>query len=250
MGVLRSAASIRCGPTSQRRELLEKAWALPVARLCSPLQSQTFTSICGPTSVCNVLRSIGETASANPFRHFGLRAMSLEQIVTESSPLLPADWAVEAVRPRSVEAFRAELRASSDPSRRYVANFTRAALFGGGGGHHSPPGGCLEEEELAFVLDVNSSSGPWLVNAERLFAAVKPETGQAGSRAGWRGSSAAELLHLRRSPRPRAKLPITSQGASFLKCASIFETPMAGPPAPFPFAMAMYCAGSMASGRV
>jgi len=191
MRVLRSAASIRSAPTYQRRELLEKAWALPVARLYAPLQSQTFTSICGPTSVCNVLRSIGVTSSANPFRRFGVRAMSLDQIVTESSPLLPAEWKTEAVRPRSVEALRAELRASNDPTRRYIANFTRAPLFGGGGGHHSPLGGYLEDDDLAFVLDVNSSYGPWLVSAERLFDAVN--TGD------WAGGLTRGLARFERS---------------------------------------------------
>lgn len=170
--MLRAAPSIRAASTYQRRELLEKAWALPVARLYAPLQSQTFTSICGPTSVANVLRSIGVKASANPFRRFGVRAMSLDQVVDESRELLPTAWDVRAVRVGSVEAFRAELRASNDPSRRYVANFTRAALFGGGGGHHSPLGGYLEDEDLAFVLDVNSGYGPWLASAERLFDAV------------------------------------------------------------------------------
>lgn len=189
--MLRSSPSIRSGPTYQRRELLEKAWALPVARLYSPLQSQTFTSICGPTSVCNVLRSIGETASPNPFRRFGVRAMSLDQLSAESRALLPADWGVQSVRPRSVEALRAELRTSNDPSRRYIVNFTRAALFGGGGGHHSPLGGYLEDEDLAFVLDVNSSYGPWLVSAERLFDAVN--TGD------WAGGLTRGLARFERS---------------------------------------------------
>ena len=37
---------------------------------------------------------------------------------------------------------------------------------------HSPLGGYLEDDDLAFVLDVNSGFGPWLVSAERLFEAV------------------------------------------------------------------------------
>jgi hypothetical protein len=53
-----------------------------------------------------------------------------------------------------------------------VLNFSRAPLFGGGGGHHSPLGGYLEEEDLAFVLDVNASYGPWLVRSDRLFEAL------------------------------------------------------------------------------
>ncbi len=153
-------------------DLLEKAWALPVARLYAPLLSQGFTSICGPTSVSNVLRSMGVRAGKNPLRGFGVRAMSLDQVVSESAEVVPAGWRVGAVRPATVDALRDELRRSNDPRFRYVANFSRAPIFGFGGGHHSPVGGYLEADDLAFVLDVNSRFGPWLVRAETLFAAI------------------------------------------------------------------------------
>jgi hypothetical protein len=152
--------------------LLAKAWALPVARLYSPLLSQSFTSICGPTSVANVLRSMGVRASRNPLRGFGVRAMSLDQLANEAGEVVPAPWAVRAVRPRTVDELRAELRASNDERRRFVTNFARSSLFGGGSGHHSPMAGYLEQEDLAFVLDVNRGFGPWLVSTERLFAAM------------------------------------------------------------------------------
>ncbi len=164
--------SIRSSDAFQRPALLEKAWALPVARLYAPLLSQNFTSICGPTSVANVLRSMQVPTARNPFRRFGVRAMSLDQLTHESSEVVPPPWSVGSVRPSSVEALRAELRASNATDRRYVINFSRAPLFGGGGGHHSPLGGFLEDEDLAFVLDVNASFGPWLVSAERLFEAM------------------------------------------------------------------------------
>jgi hypothetical protein len=152
--------------------LLEKAWALPVARLYRPLLSQNFLSICGPTSVANVLRSMQVPTGRNPFRRFGLRPMSLDQLTREAQAVVPAPWRVQSVRPRSVDEARAELRRSNDLDRRYVTNFSRAPLFGGGGGHHSPLGGFLEEEDLAFVLDVNAGFGPWLVSTERLFEAM------------------------------------------------------------------------------
>jgi hypothetical protein len=152
--------------------LLAKAWALPVARLYAPLLSQGFTSICGPTSVANVLRSMGVRAGKNPLRGLGLRAMSLDQVVNEAAEVVPASWRVSAVRPSTVDALRDELRASNDERRRLVTNFARASLFGGGSGHHSPIGGYLEEEDLAFVLDVNAGFGPWLVSTERLFDAM------------------------------------------------------------------------------
>jgi hypothetical protein len=143
-----------------------------VAQRYTPLLSQGFTSICGPTSVANVLRSLGVPAEKNPLRGFGVRAMSLDQLARESAEVVPTPWAVRTVRPPSVEALRAELRAGNDLRRRLVANFSRAPLFGGGGGHHSPLGGYLEAEDLAFVLDVNAGYGPWLVPTERLFEAM------------------------------------------------------------------------------
>ncbi|MCU0701144.1 MAG: phytochelatin synthase family protein [Myxococcaceae bacterium] len=158
--VLRSAA------------LLERAWALPSARGYAPLLSQGFNAICGPTSVANVLRSMGVSTGRNPFRRFGLRAMSLDQLTRESAEVVPAAWRVESVRPPTVEALRDELRRSNDDDRRLIANFSRAPLFGRGGGHHSPIGGYLETEDLAFVLDVNAGFGPWLVQAEALFEAM------------------------------------------------------------------------------
>jgi hypothetical protein len=156
----------------QRPDLLEKAWALAVARRYAPLLSQGFRSICGPTSVANVLRSMDVRTGRNPLRGFGVRAMSLDQLVAESAEVVPAPWRVRAVRPRTVEELRVELRRSNDEAFRYVSNFSRAPLFGGGGGHHSPLGGYLEEEDLAFVLDVNARFGPWLSSTERLFEAM------------------------------------------------------------------------------
>ncbi len=159
-------------PTFQRPDLIQRAWALPVAQRYAPLLSQSFTSICGPTSVANVLRSMGVGAAKNPLRGFGLRAMSLEQLASEAGEVVPAGWRVRSMRPSSVEALRVELRASNHENRRLVTNFARASLFGGGSGHHSPIGGYLEQEDLAFVLDVNAGYGPWLVSTERLFDAM------------------------------------------------------------------------------
>ncbi|MFT3912935.1 MAG: phytochelatin synthase family protein [Anaeromyxobacteraceae bacterium] len=155
-----------------RPELLAKAWALPVAARYAPLRSQGFRAVCGPTSVTNVLRSLGHDRGANPLRGFGLRAMSLEQVVREGGEVMPPGWTAAVVRPSSVAALRDELRTSNDPRRRFIANFSRAPLFGRGGGHHSPVGGYLEAEDLAFVLDVNSSFGPWLVPTELLHQAM------------------------------------------------------------------------------
>jgi hypothetical protein len=158
--------------TSQQPRLLEQAWRLPAAKTYAPLLSQSALSICGPTSAANVFRSIGDDRGKNPFRPFGLRAMSLDQLAEESAELLPPAWRVSVVRLPNVEALRDELRASNQPTHRYIANFSRKPIFGHGGGHHSPLGGYLEAEDLAFVLDVNASYGPWLVGAEVLFDAL------------------------------------------------------------------------------
>ena len=171
--------SISASHTWQRPDLLERAWQLPVARLYSPLLSQSVISICGPTSVANVLRSMGVGSGRNPLRGFGLRAMSLDQLASEAAEVVPAPWRVRTVRPRSVDELRAELSASNDVSRRFVTNFVRSSLFGGGGGHHSPLGGYLEPEDLVFVLDVNAGFGPWLVSPERLFEAMNTTADRA-----------------------------------------------------------------------
>ena len=166
-----SHAAVPGAPT-QNAELLARAWALPSAQRYHPLLSQSVLSICGPTSVANVLRSMGVDRGKNPFKRFGLRAMSLDQVTDESAAIVPDGWRVETVRVPDVDALRAELRASNEPAHRTIANFSRRVLFGHGGGHHSPVGGYLEDEDLAFVLDVNKGYGPWLVPAEHLLEAL------------------------------------------------------------------------------
>jgi hypothetical protein len=181
--------------TTTNPALLERAWALPGARSYHPLRSQRLFSICGPTSAGNVLRSIGSDRGQNPFRRFGLRAMSLDQLARELSEVVPGGWRVEVERPPTVEALRAELRLANEPDHRFIANFSRRPLFGHGGGHHSPLGGWLEREDLAFVLDVNAGYGPWLVSTEHLFEAMATTDRGDGKRRG--------LVRLRRESRPR-----------------------------------------------
>jgi hypothetical protein len=119
--------------------------------------------------------------------------MSLDQLAHESAAVLPSGWQARVVRPRAVDELRAELLASNEPGRRYVANFARGPLFGRGGGHHSPIGGYLEAEDLAFVLDVNASYGPWLVGTAHLFEAINTP-------AGWSGGETRGLVRFERGP--------------------------------------------------
>lgn len=166
---------------------LEEAWQLPVAtRYPRPLHWQANGSLCGPASLVNVFRSLGEKAAD-------------EGDVLEGSGKCPTglcwmgltlDELAEVARRRgtrrvavrrnlSEEDFLEELRQSNDPSRRVIVNFTREAIFGSGGGHHSPIGGYLEDEDLVLVLDVHEHYGPWLVERERLFAAMNTMDGDA-----------------------------------------------------------------------
>jgi hypothetical protein len=172
--------SIKQEPSYQDATLLERAWHLPVA---STYQQRFFFqpngSVCGPTSVANVLRSLGNEAATVDSVLAGTRecwtgicwgGVSLEELAEVTRHATGRK--VTVLRDLTLTQFRDELRHVNDPDRRYVANFQRAPLFGEGGGHHSPIAGYLEAEDLALVLDVNENFKPWLVRSERLFQAV------------------------------------------------------------------------------
>lgn len=172
--------TIRSAPAFQDPVMLERAWALPVARLFPrPLITQSNPSACGPTSIANVLHSTGSTTSSSEvashgtgclagFCFGGVTLAELGALTLAST----GEWKVSELRPETVEAFREELRHANEPERRLIINFTRLPLFGKGGGHHSPIGGYLEAEDLVFVLDVNERFRPWLVSSARLFEAM------------------------------------------------------------------------------
>lgn len=181
--------SIATLPTYQDPELLARAWALPVAATYGPdaLQFQAKASTCGPTSLANVWVSFGDDPSATAQSVVegtaycwtgqcipGLILDELAEIAEYSGTR-----EITVLRDLSIEEFREHMRASNRPDRRYVVNFLRGPLFGEGGGHHSPIGGYLEREDLVFVLDVNERFGPWLVETERLFAAVDTVDGSS-----------------------------------------------------------------------
>jgi hypothetical protein len=165
---------------TRQAALLERAWQLPAARAYSrDLAWQSNGSVCGPSSLANTFRSLGEGATTEDavLEDTGLcmtgicfMGLTLDQLASVARKRTQRK--VSVVRDLGADAFRDHLRKSNDPARRYVVNFTRKAIFGAGGGHHSPIGGYLEPEDLVFVLDVNQSFKPWLVERERLFAAV------------------------------------------------------------------------------
>ena len=185
-----SVPSIKDDATYQDPALLERAWHLPVAATYQRrLFFQPNGSVCGPTSVANVERSLGqESASVDSvlkgtgkcWTGMCLMGLSLDELAEVARHATGRK--VTLLRNFTLAQFREELTHVNDPSRRYIANFSRAPLFAKGGGHHSPIAGYLEAEDLVLVLDVNEKFKPWLVKSERLFKAI--DTGDADHKRG------------------------------------------------------------------
>lgn len=173
--------SIEGDVTYKDPALMARAFALPVAALYQKggLDEQRNPSFCGPASVVEVLRSFGQAADqAHVLDGTGTRTifgmvwggLTLDELGEVARK--KTGRAVTVLRDLDLATFRRHLARANDPGRRYIVNFSRGPLFGRGGGHHSPIGGYLEAEDLVLVLDVNGAWKPWLVKAERLFAAV------------------------------------------------------------------------------
>jgi hypothetical protein len=183
-------ASIKQHAAYQDAALLERAWQLPVAATYRrSLFFQPNGSVCGPTSVANVERSLGKPASSvdsvlegtgkcwTGMCFMGLTLDELGEITRHAT-----GRKVTVLRDLTLAQFRAELPHVNDVGRRYIANFQRAPLFAQGGGHHSPIAGYLEPEDLVLVIDVNEKFKPWLVESERLFKAI--DTTDSGQKRG------------------------------------------------------------------
>lgn len=160
--------------------LLDLAWQLPVAATFQRAVTwQSNGSRCGPASVANVFRSFGAPASTESavlagtgrcWTGFCLLGLTLDELadVARAHP----GRKVTVLRDLAPEVFHEHMRRANDPGRRYIVNFSRAAIFGQGVGHHSPIGGYLASEDLIFVLDVNRDFQPWLIERSRLFSAL------------------------------------------------------------------------------
>jgi hypothetical protein len=164
----------------QSPQLLNRAWTLPVAGGFGRILTwQTNGSLCGPASVANVFRSIGEdeTSEAEVLEGTGWCRLGfcwMGLTLDELAELARAHTqrSVTVLRGLTPEEFQRHMEASNDPGKRYIVNFSREAIFGAGVGHHSPIGGYLQAEDLVFVLDVNERFKPWLVSREKLYSAV------------------------------------------------------------------------------
>ncbi|NNH33101.1 phytochelatin synthase [Rhizobium sp. SEMIA 4085] len=165
---------------TQAPDLINRAWMLPVAATFkSNVTWQSNGSRCGPASVANVFRSIGEeeTTEAEVLDGTGkcwtgicFMGLTLDELADVAKAQTTRDGSV--LRDLTSEAFREHMKRANDSGRRYIINFSREKIFGAGVGHHSPIGGYLETEDMVFVLDVNENFKPWLIERERLFSAM------------------------------------------------------------------------------
>ena len=184
--------SIKDLPEYQNPALLEQAWALPVAaRYRWQIDYQRNPSVCGPTSLANVLHSLGQPGDQEKIlQGTGLttvlgilpQGVTLDQLADIAR--LKLQRKVSVLRDLDLEGFREQMNHANDPARRYVINFTRGPLFGTGGGHHSPIAAYLVAQDLVLVVDVNKKYGPWLVRSARLFEAMNTVDSGTGKKRG------------------------------------------------------------------
>jgi hypothetical protein len=161
-------------------ELMSSAFALPVAASFGQnLAWQSNPSLCGPASIANTFRTIGEEETTEDavldgtglcWTGYCIMGLTLDELAGVAQQ--HTDRKVSVLRDISEAEFTEHMKRSNDPARRYIVNFTRKAIFGAGAGHHSPIGGYLEDSDMVLVLDVNERFKPWLVERKRLFEAM------------------------------------------------------------------------------
>jgi len=168
-----------------RPELIDRAWRLPVATTFrTEVKWQSNGSRCGPASVANAFRSLGEqeTTEAEVLQGTGkcwtgicFMGLTLDELADVART--KTHRKITVLCNLTGEEFREHMKRSNDPSRRYIINFAREKIFGAGVGHFSPIGGYLEADDLVFVLDVNEHFKPWLIERQRLFFAMDTRDG-------------------------------------------------------------------------
>ncbi len=172
--------------------LLEHAWQLPVATTYrNPIEYQINGTFCGPATVVNLFQSldINRYDQDNLFDHAKVsrwKARFMGLTLDELADLIRsnADLEVTVLRDLTRESFRSHLQHMNDPAYRYLINFDRYPLFGVSVGHFSPIGGYLADSDLVFVLDVLEAYKPFLVPADRLYAAMDTPDSETGKKRG------------------------------------------------------------------
>ena len=186
-------SSIERDPEFRDPRLMEAAQRQPVAIAYAraPYEFQRNQSLCGPTSVADVLHSLGDPrsqesllAAAPHVTLFGYIPGGLT--LDEEAELMrrAVQRPVAMLRDLTLEQFRVEMRAVNDPGLRYVVNFHRGPLFGRGHGHFSPLLAYLPTEDLVLVGDVNANYRPFLVSTYRLYRAVDTVDTATGKKRG------------------------------------------------------------------
>lgn len=172
--------------------LMEQAFAQPVAQSFGPeISWQSNASRCGPASVANVFRSLGEEEVTEDavldrtgfcWTGWCIVGLTLDELARVAQA--NTERTVTVLRDLTEDEFLEELKKANDPARRTIINFRRAEIFGTGAGHHSPIGGYLEAEDLVLVLDVNETFKPWLVERKRLYDAMNTVDSDGGKKRG------------------------------------------------------------------
>ena len=196
--------SITTATYYQNPALLARAWQQPVAATYQPrFEYQSNGAFCGPATVVNLFQSLGidrhsqdtlfDRANVGYWkaRILGLTLDEMAQLIQANT-----DLDVTVLRDLTLEEFRTHLHRANDPAYRYLINFNRQPLFGVAIGHHSPLGGYLPEADLVFVLDVLDQYKPFLVPADRLYAAMNTVDSETGRKRG--------LLLVRTATQPAA----------------------------------------------
>lgn len=119
-------------------DVLARGWQLPVAKTFgSEITWQSNGSRCGPASVANVFRSVGEQevteaavldGTGKCWTGLCIMGLSLDERVTVARQ--HTDRNVSVIRDITPEEFHEHMRHSNDPDRRYIVNFTREKIFG------------------------------------------------------------------------------------------------------------------------
>ena len=185
--------SIEHTATYRDPALLRAAWAMPVASRYRqlPFEFQHNQSVCGPTSVADVLHSFGDRRSQEqvlagfskrPWFGYLIGGLTLDELGGLMARRTGRSVAI--LRGLDLAGFRTVMRGANDPHRRIVANFHRGPLFGRGHGHFSPILAYLPDRDLVLVGDVNAAYRPFLVATDRLWRAVDTDDPDTGNKRG------------------------------------------------------------------